>query len=186
MPVMQINSYSGSRICFIARVTVKNGESFPCFRAHSRIRAGNACAIATECGDPNRLWFLKVTLGVLYAAAVRTYKNAKGEGRVGSIVLMDSSGDIKGTFFNDECDRWMETLKVNQVYKITGGNAKPADARYNNCKSTFEITFNRDSTFEPLSDADAPRVVYDFMNIEMMEQKEAGTIIDVLGIVQVD
>ena len=37
-----------------------------------------------------RLWFLKVTLGVLYAAAVRTYKNAKGEGRVGSIVLMDS------------------------------------------------------------------------------------------------
>ena len=132
------------------------------------------------------MWFLKVTLGVLYAAAVRTYKNAKGEGRVGSIVLMDSSGDIKGTFFNDECDRWMETLKVNQVYKITGGNPKPADAKYNNCKSTFEITFNRDSTFEPLSDADAPRVVYDFMNIEMMEQKEAGTIIDVLGIVQVD
>jgi len=55
---------------------------------------------------------------VVYVAAVRTYKNAKGEGRVGSIEIMDSSGDVKGTFFNDDCDKWMETLKVNQVYRI--------------------------------------------------------------------
>jgi ssDNA-binding replication factor A large subunit len=46
---------------------------------------------------------------------VRTYKNSKGEGRVASIDLMDASGDIRGTFFNDDCDKWMSTLQVNSV-----------------------------------------------------------------------
>lgn len=83
-------------------------------------------------------------------AAVRTYKNAKGEGRVGSIDMMDGSGDIKGTFFNDDCDKWMSTLMVNTVYKIRGGMIKPANAQFNNCSSQVEITFGRDTVFEPL------------------------------------
>jgi len=118
-------------------------------------------------------------------AAVRTYKNAKGEGRVGSIEIMDSSGDVKGTFFNDDCDKWMETLKVNQVYRITGFTGKPANRQYCNTSCNVEITFQRDSTFEPLSDSDAPKVQYNFVNIEQLEQRPVGDLVDVLGIIQV-
>jgi replication factor A1 len=116
---------------------------------------------------------------------VRTYKNQKGEGRVGSIDLLDSSGDIRGTFFNDECDRWMSTLAVNTVYKIKGGQIKQANRQYNNCKSDCEITFGRDTVFEPLGDADAPKITYNFLKIEEIEQVEPGRPIDILAIVQV-
>jgi hypothetical protein len=64
--------------------------------------------------------------------------------------MMDSSGDIKGTFFNDDCDKWMSTLQVNQVYKIKGGQIKQANEKFNNCSSTNEITFGRDTIFEIL------------------------------------
>ena len=104
---------------------------------------------------------------------------------MGSIDLLDSSGDIRGTFFNDECDRWMSTLAVNTVYKIKGGQIKQANRQYNNCKSDCEITFGRDTVFEPLSDADAPKITYNFLKIEEIEQVEPGRPIDILAIVQV-
>ena len=118
-------------------------------------------------------------------AAVRTYKNAKGEGRVGSIDLMDGSGDLKGTFFNDECDKWMQALEVNKVYKVRGGQIKSANKQYNQCKSDIEITFGRDSTFEPVSDTDAPKVTYHFADIAQIEQFDPQTVVDILAIVQV-
>ena len=119
-------------------------------------------------------------------SAVRTYKNQNGEGRVGSIDLMDSSGDIRGFFFNDDCDRWMSTLAVNTVYKVTGGQIKHANWPQNNCRqSDCEITFGRDTVFETLSDADAPKVTYNFVKIELIEQMEPGCPIDILAIIQV-
>ncbi len=117
------------------------------------------------------------------SSAVR--KNQKGEGRVGSIDFMDSSGDIRGFFFNDDCDRWMSTLAVNTVYKVKGGQIKHANRQENDCKSDCEITFGRDTVFEPLSDADAPKDTYNFVKIELIEQMEPGRKIDVLAIVQV-
>ena len=117
-------------------------------------------------------------------SSVRTYKNQKGEGRVASIELMDQSGDIKGTFFNDECDRWIPQLAVNSVYRISGGQIKKADRRFNQSKSEYEITFGRDTTFEPLSDADAPKVQYNFVSIEEIERLDPGCIVDILVLVQ--
>ena len=113
-------------------------------------------------------------------SAVRTDKNQNGEGRVGSIDLMDSSGDIRGFFFNDDCDRWMSTLAVNTVYKVKGGQIKHANLQENDSKSDCEITFGRDTVFEPLSDADAPKVTYDFVKIELIEQMEPGRKIESL------
>ena len=115
---------------------------------------------------------------------VRTYKNQKGEGRVASIDLMDGSGDMRGTFFNDECDKWMSCLEVNQVYKITNGQLKAANRQYNQCKSDCEVTFGRDTQFTPVSDADAPKVQYQFVSIDRIEQTDPGTIVDILGLVQ--
>jgi hypothetical protein len=98
---------------------------------------------------------------------------------------MDSSGDIRGFFFNDDCDRWMSILAVNTVYKVKGGQLKHTNQQENNCKSDCEITFGRDTVFEPLSDADAPKVTYNFVKIELIEQMEQGRHIDILAIVQV-
>jgi hypothetical protein len=154
--------------------------------------------------------------------SMRTYKNARGEGRLFSIDIMDSTGDIRGTFFNETADqfhallkpnhvrnasckhvrwcklqRWIEVAFVEtsevalplfsgewQVYKIRGGTVKAANRQYNQCKSDYEITFNRDATFIPCEDHEAPKVSYNFRAITEIENQEPNSIIDVIGIAE--
>ena len=83
---------------------------------------------------------------------------------------MDGSGDIRGTFFNDDCDKWMPVLEVNQVYKFTRGQLKPANRQFNHTQSDVEITFGRDTHIEHVSDADAPKVTFNFRTIRYFQK----------------
>jgi len=49
---------------------------------------------------------------------IKTYKNARGEGKLFSLDLTDKSGQIRATGFNQECDRLYEQLVVGQVYVL--------------------------------------------------------------------
>eukprot|EP00286_Rhodomonas_abbreviata_P019133 CAMPEP_0181311156 /NCGR_PEP_ID=MMETSP1101-20121128/12979_1 /TAXON_ID=46948 /ORGANISM="Rhodomonas abbreviata, Strain Caron Lab Isolate" /LENGTH=436 /DNA_ID=CAMNT_0023417853 /DNA_START=23 /DNA_END=1333 /DNA_ORIENTATION=- len=130
----------------------------------------------------NNGWTIQGRLTV--KSAMRTYKNARGEGRLFNIDLMDSSGDIRGTFFNDDADKWFTTLVPNKVYKVRGGTIKQANPQFNQTKSDVEITFNRDTTFEALPDSLAPQIQFSFRSIADIEKTDPNTVIDVLAIVQ--
>jgi hypothetical protein len=112
---------------------------------------------------------------------------------VGIIDLMDSSGKIRGFFFNDLSDRLMTTLAVNKVYKVKGGRIKKVNSQneialgnnFNICNSDFEIIFGPDTVFENVNDEDAPKVSYNFVKIGLIEHVEPGCLIDILAIVQV-
>ena len=121
---------------------------------------------------------------IIVKSTMRHYKNAKGEGRLFNIDIMDASGDIRGTFFNDDADRWMDQLETNKVYKVRNGNIKPANKQFNQTRSEWEITFGRDTTFEPCPESAAPKVTYNFVPIEAIEQLDTNSILDIIGVVQ--
>lgn len=73
--------------------------------------------------------FLDVTfLGggrVTKKSDMRTWSNARGEGNLFSIDLLDEDGsEIKGTFFKQDADKWIEVLQEGQVYSFCGGRVK--------------------------------------------------------------
>ena len=72
---------------------------------------------------------------------------------------------------------------VSQVYKIRGGTIKQANRKFNTTSSEYEITFNRDSTFDIVADSEAPKVSYNFRKIEEIENTEPQSIVDVLAVV---
>ena len=43
---------------------------------------------------------------------VRNYSNARGEGKLFSIDLLDQSGEIRATLFNQEADKFMDLIEV--------------------------------------------------------------------------
>lgn len=56
---------------------------------------------------------------------VRRWSNAKGEGHLFSIDLLDESrSEIRGTFFKADADRWFDVVQVGQVYSFSGGRIK--------------------------------------------------------------
>jgi replication factor A1 len=117
---------------------------------------------------------------------VRTWSNAKGEGSLFSVELLDSSGtDVKGTFFKEAVDKFFNLLEVNKVYTFSGGRLKVANMQWNTCKSQFEITFDQNSEIHLDNDVgDIQEQLYDFIKLDALENTEANKTVDVLAVVR--
>ena len=58
-------------------------------------------------------WSIKAR--VTNKSGIRTYSNAKGEGKLFSIELIDKSGEIKCTGFNEQCEKFYDLLQIDNV-----------------------------------------------------------------------
>jgi len=116
---------------------------------------------------------------------IRTWSNAKGEGSLFSVVLLDSSGtDVKCTFFKEAVDKFYNLLEEGQVYTFSGGRLKVANMQYNTCKSQFEITFDHNSEIHLQGDAEEIQECYDFVKIASLSEMEPSGFVDILAIVK--
>lgn len=118
---------------------------------------------------------------------IRTWSNAKGEGSLFSIELLDSSGmDIRATMFKDAVEKYYNYFEVGKVYTITSPRLKVANMAYNTCKSSLEMTIDHQQTEVHLVDdvGDIQEQSYDFVKIGALEQVEEKRNVDILAIVQ--
>lgn len=118
---------------------------------------------------------------------IRTWSNARGEGSLFSVDMLDSSGvDIRGTFFKEAVDKYYNMVEEGKVFTFSGGRIKVANMQYNTCKSNFEITFDQNSEIHLVDDSgDIQSNLYEFVgSIAEIENTEANKNVDVLAIVK--
>eukprot|EP00571_Detonula_confervacea_P014379 CAMPEP_0172303124 /NCGR_PEP_ID=MMETSP1058-20130122/4695_1 /TAXON_ID=83371 /ORGANISM="Detonula confervacea, Strain CCMP 353" /LENGTH=635 /DNA_ID=CAMNT_0013013833 /DNA_START=117 /DNA_END=2024 /DNA_ORIENTATION=+ len=118
---------------------------------------------------------------------IRTWSNAKGEGSLFSVEILDSSGtDVKCTFFKEAVDKWNPILEEGRTYTFSGGRLKVANMQYNNCKSQFEITFDQNSEIhlDEGSGGSEIRESYDFIKIAQLESTDPDGYVDILAVVK--
>jgi len=119
-------------------------------------------------------------------SGIRTWSNAKGEGSLFSVELLDSSGyDVKCTFFKEAVDKFNPFLEEGRTYLFSGGRLKVANMQYNSCKSQFEITFDQNS--EIVLDENGGEQIqdsYDFVKIGSLESVDPQTYVDILAVVK--
>lgn len=121
---------------------------------------------------------------IIAKSDVRTWSNTNGEGSLFSIDLLDSSGDIRATFFKEAVDMFYHQLEVGQTYTFTGGRMKVAHAKFNPCSSSFEITFDTKTEIHRVANDDSIRQTYNFVKIADLEHYEANSTMDVLAVVR--
>jgi replication factor A1 len=120
---------------------------------------------------------------------IRRWSNAKGEGQLFNIELLDATGgEIRGTFFKENCEKWYPILEQGKVYTFSGGQLKVADRKYNNLKSDYEISFNTHTEINPTvggDEDDAIKLVqYHFVNIAALGDAALNATVDVLVVVR--
>ncbi|MGH0165031.1 UNVERIFIED_CONTAM: hypothetical protein FKN15_048009 [Acipenser sinensis] len=114
---------------------------------------------------------------------IRTWSNSRGEGKLFSMEIVDESGEIRVTGFNEQVDKYYAVIEVNKVYYISKGTLKIANKQYTNVKNDYEMTLNNDTSIVPCDDAgDVPMVQFEFVPIEELENKEKDSVVDVIGI----
>ena len=117
---------------------------------------------------------------------IRTWSNAKGEGKLFGIELLDEyASEIRATFFRDAVDKFFPLLQEGQVYYFGNGKLKRANRRYTSVNNDYEITFDDRAVIEPAEDAGKiAQHHFEFVPIAKLADMPANSTVDVLGYVQ--
>lgn len=129
-------------------------------------------------------WTIKAR--VTSKSDIRTWHKQSGEGKLFSVNLLDESGEIKATAFNDQCDALYDILQEGQVYYISSPcRVQLAKKQFTNLPNDYELTFERDTQVEKAEDQDSvPQVRYNFTNIGALQEVEKDSTIDVIGVLK--
>ena len=117
---------------------------------------------------------------------IKTWHNKNGEGKLFSVNLLDESGEIRGTGFNDQCDALYEAFQEGGVYYISSPcRVQMAKKQFTNLNNDYELTFERDTQVEKAGEQDGvPQVRFNFTNIGDLQSVEKDTTIDVIGVLK--
>ncbi|CAG9786671.1 unnamed protein product [Diatraea saccharalis] len=127
-------------------------------------------------------WVIKAR--VMNKSPIRTWSNARGEGKLFSMDLFDESGEIRATAFKNECDKFYDMIQVDKVYYISRCQLKTANKQFTTLKNDYEMTFTADTVVAECTDdmSALPSVKYDFLPINSIAEKSPDNIVDVIGV----
>ncbi|KAL8710876.1 MAG: hypothetical protein Q9220_004680 [cf. Caloplaca sp. 1 TL-2023] len=117
---------------------------------------------------------------------IKTWHNKNGEGKLFSVNLLDESGEIRGTGFNEQCDQLYELFQEGGVYYITSPcRVQMAKKQFTNLNNDYELTFERDTVVEKAEEQEGvPQVRFNFTSIGDLQSVEKDTTIDTIGILK--
>jgi replication factor A1 len=146
--------------------------------------AGGLITLISQLNMYQNRWTIKTR--VVTKSDIRTWSNAKGEGSLFSVELLDSSGmDIRATLFKEAVDKFYNYFEVGKVYTISGGRLKVANARYNTCKCQYELSLDQNSEIHLVDDeGEIQTQSFEFVKIADLERVEAEKNVDLLAVVQ--
>jgi len=114
---------------------------------------------------------------------VRTWNNARGSGKLFSVIFMDNSSEIKATAFNDACDKLFDLIQEDQVYYISNANIKLANKQYNNVKNDYEMSLDANTNIVLCNDNQNLKMHYSFIPISQLENIDKDSLVDIIGVV---
>lgn len=117
---------------------------------------------------------------------IRTWSNARGDGKVFSLDLIDESGEIRCTGFNDQVDAFYDLFQIENIYYISKCQVKPANKRYTTIKHEYELVLGAETSILRYEGEDLhiPMIQFDFCVISDIEFKENGYAVDILAILK--
>lgn len=129
-------------------------------------------------------WTIKAR--VTNKSEIRTWHKQSGEGKLFSVNLLDESGEIKATGFNDQCDALYDLFQEGSVYYISAPcRVNIAKKQFTNLPNDYELTFERDTVVEKAEDQDnVPQVRFNFTNIAALQTVEKDSTVDIIGVLK--
>jgi replication factor A1 len=128
-------------------------------------------------------WTIKAR--VTNKSEIRTWSKPNSEGKLFNVNLLDETGEIRATGFNEQCDAFYDLFQEGAVYYISGCKVNMAKKNFSNLKNDYELMFERDSIVERAEDTvDVPKVKYHFSNVGDLQSIDKDTTIDIIGVLK--
>lgn len=91
-------------------------------------------------------WTIKAR--VTSKSEVKHWSNQRGEGKLFNVTLMDESGEIKATGFNDAVEMLYDKFQEGKVYFISKARVNLARKKFSNLANDYELSFERQTEVE--------------------------------------
>lgn len=129
-------------------------------------------------------WTIKAR--VTKKSDIRTWQKQNSEGKLFSVNLLDESGEIKATGFNDQCDQLFDVFQEGSVYYVSSPcKVQLAKKQYSTLSNDYELLFERDTAVEKAEDQECvPQIRYNFSSIADLQNVEKDSVIDVIGVIK--
>ncbi|ORZ02948.1 replication factor-A protein 1 [Syncephalastrum racemosum] len=128
-------------------------------------------------------WTIKAR--VSQKSDIRHWHNNRGDGKLFSVNLLDKSGEIKATAFQEQVDRLYNVFEQDKVYYVSKARVTMAKKQFSTLNNEYELSLDNATEVIPCNDeASVPTMNYDFKKIADLELIEKGSIIDVIAIVK--
>ncbi len=129
------------------------------------------------------VWTIKAR--VSFKGEMRTWSNQRGEGKLFNVNLLDETDEIRATAFNDNAEKFYNLLQDGKAYYISKARIQPSRPQFSNLKHPYELQLDRDTQIELCEDDDeVPKLHYDFVKLNKIQNLEADSIIDVVGVIK--
>lgn len=129
------------------------------------------------------MWTIKAR--VSFKGDIKTWSNQRGEGKLFNVNLLDTSGEIRATAFNDNAVKFYEFLQEGKVYFISKARIQPAKPQFSNLAHPYELQLDRDTVIEECFDeVDVPKMHFSFVKLNTIESQEPNSNVDVIGIIR--
>lgn len=125
-------------------------------------------------------WTIKAR--VSYKGDLRTWSNARGEGKLFSVNFLDESDEIKASAFNETAERGYKLLEEGKVYYISKAKVQASNKKFNHLSHPYELTLDRDTEIvECFDTTNVPKLHFNFVKLDQIQNLEANAIVDVIG-----
>ncbi|KAI0928948.1 hypothetical protein AcW1_010317 [Taiwanofungus camphoratus] len=128
-------------------------------------------------------WTIKAR--VTQKSDIRTWSNQRGEGKLFSFNLMDETGEIKATAFNNDVDEFFDRIQEGRVYLLSKARVNLAKKKFSNLSNEYELTLQRSTEVEECLDtSNVPAVRFNFTDIAGLNDLVKDSVCDVIGVVR--
>lgn len=101
-----------------------------------------------------RRWTIKAR--VTSKTEIKHWSNQRGDGKLFSANLLDETGEIRATGFNDAVDKLYHVLEEGKVFFISQARVNIAKKQFSNLNNEYELTFDGKTIVEPASPMSVP------------------------------
>ncbi|RKF65438.1 Replication factor A protein 1 [Erysiphe neolycopersici] len=129
-------------------------------------------------------WTIKAR--VTSKSDIRTWHKPNSEGKLFSVNLLDESGEIRATGFNEQCDLLYDVFQEGAVYYISSPcKVNLAKKQFSNIPNDYELMFERDTLVERAEDQEnVPQVRYNFTTVSDLQNVEKDSTVDIIGVLK--
>lgn len=120
-----------------------------------------------------------------YKGDMRTWSNARGEGKLFNVNFLDESEEIRATAFNEVAEKLYKSLEEGKVYYVSKAKVVPAKPKFSRLSHTYELSLDKDTEItECFNTNNVPSINFNFTKLNKLKEIESNTLVDVIGVLK--